>query len=62
MLPLRARGDLGAMELKVYLALPEAPPSDGLMSYPGHSLWESYPSGVMLLVYSTAPTDWDIGE
>ena len=33
-------------------------PSDGLMSYPGQSLQESYPSAEMLTVYSTAPTNW----
>ena len=36
-----------------------ASPSDGLVSYPGHSLvGEDYSSGEMLLMYSTAPADW----
>ena len=33
-------------------------PSDCLMSYPGHSLGDSYPSAEMQSVYSTAPADW----
>ena len=32
-----------------------ASPSDGLVSYPGHSLKESYPSAETQSVYSTAP-------
>ena len=32
-------------------------PSDCLVSYPGHSLGESYPSAEVQLVYSTAPAD-----
>ena len=36
----------------------EASPSDGLMSYLGHSLGSSYPSAEMQLVYSIAPGDW----
>ena len=32
--------------------------SDCLVSYPGHSLRESYPEAEMLLVYSTVPADW----
>ncbi len=35
-----------------------APPSDCLMSNPGHSLWGGYPSTEMQSVYSTAPADW----
>ena len=31
---------------------------DCLMSYPGHSSSESYPSAVMQSVYSTAPANW----
>ena len=34
-----------------------ASPSDCLVSYPGHSLRESYLSAVMQLVYSAAPAD-----
>ena len=33
-------------------------PSDCLVSYPGHSLWESYPSAEMQSVYSVALADW----
>ena len=35
-------------------------PSDCLVSYPGHSLVESYPSAEMQLVYLTAPVDWAV--
>ena len=30
------------------------------MSYPGHSLGESYPSAETQSVYSAAPADWEI--
>ena len=33
-------------------------PSDCLVSYPEHSLGESYPSAEMQSVYSPAPADW----
>ena len=33
-----------------------------LVSYPGRSLWESYPSTVMQSVYSTAPADLATGH
>ena len=35
-------------------------PSYCLVSYPGHSLAESYPSADKQSVYSTAPADWAI--
>ena len=35
-------------------------PSDCLVSYPGRSLGESYPSAEKQVVYSTAPADWAI--
>ena len=35
-------------------------PLDCLVSYPGHSLGESYSSAEMQSVYSTAPADWVI--
>ena len=36
--------------------------SDCLVSYPGHSLEESYPSAEKKSVYSTAPADWAMPE
>ena len=36
----------------------EAFQSEGLMSYPGHSLEESYPSTKIQSVYYAAPADW----
>ena len=41
-------------------ALAEATPSDCLLSYPEHSLGESYHSGEMQSVYSAGPADWAI--
>ena len=41
------------------------PPSDCLVSDPGHSLEGSYTSAEVQLVYSTAPADWEnqcVGE
>ena len=38
----------------------EASLSDCLMSYPGHSLKESYSSADMQSVYSVAPADWAV--
>ena len=49
------------MAIKWLLYIPQSSsitgisPSDRLVSYPGHSLGESYASAEMLLVYSTAP-------
>ena len=34
------------------------PKKDGLVSYPGLSLGESYPSAVKQLMCSTAPANW----
>ena len=40
-------------------SITEALPSDGSVSYPGHSLLAgSYPSGEMQSLYSTAATNW----
>ena len=45
LLPLQARVELGEMPMKTYFAFKTgASPSNELMSYPGHSLGESYPS------------------
>ena len=63
MLPFEARVDLVVMTKKGYSTLPQSSsntgttPSDCLMSYPRHSLEESYPSAEKQLVYSTAPVD-----
>ena len=62
MLPLQVRIDLGAMVMKGYFpqsfSITGASPSDCLVSYPGHSLRESYPSAEMQSVYSTAQANW----
>ena len=39
-------------------SITEASPSDCLVSFPGHSLGESYPFAEIQSVYSAAPTDW----
>ena len=48
--------------MKAYSTFPEAPklvsPSDGLVSYQGHLLGESYLFAKIQLVYSIAPADW----
>ena len=61
--PLWARSDQGTMAIKGYSIFPRGPqtgasPSDCLMSYPGHSMGESYPSAEMQSVYFTAPAKW----
>ena len=64
MLPLQAIVDLEMMAINGYstfskaLAFPKASPSDFLVSYPGDSLRESYPSAEKQSMYSTAPADW----
>ena len=63
MLDQRGPGSNGNEEV---LHIPKSPniagtsPSDCLVSYPGHSLGESYPSAEEQSVYSTAPADWAI--
>ena len=51
-----------AMAMKEHSTFPKlqgwASLSDCLISYPGCTLWGSYPSAEMHLVYSTAPNDW----
>ena len=53
-LPHRARVDLGAIAMKGYSVFPKAPPSDCLVSYPGHTLAGVLPvcSGVVSVFYS----------
>ena len=51
-------GNKGIICIPQSSSITEASPSDCLMSYPGHSLGEFYPSAVMQSGYSTAPTDW----
>ena len=64
MLPLWARVDLGVMAIKGVLCISQrfsvtgASPSDCLVSYPKHSLGESYPSAEIQSVYSAAPANW----
>ena len=59
-LPLWARLELGAIAMKGYAAflIAKASRLDCLVSYPGHSLRECYPSAEMQSVYSAAPADW----
>ena len=55
---------LSAEAMKGYSAFPKAPvllePHIRLfyVSYPGHSLGETYPSSEMQSVYSTTPANW----
>ena len=64
MLPLRARLDLGAMTMKEVLHIPqsssiiEPSQSDCLVSYPEHSIRESYPPAEKQSVDSTTHVYW----
>ena len=51
-------GNEGELYIPQNFSIAGALPSDCLVSYPGHSLGESYPSAEMQSVYCTAPTDW----
>ena len=44
--------------LHIPQSITKAASSDSLVSYPGHSLGESYPSAEMQSVYFTAPINW----
>ena len=63
MIPLRVRGDLGAMAMKGYAAFPKtpalikAPPLKCFVLYPENSLRESHPSTEIQSKYSAAPND-----
>ena len=59
---LQVRVDLGIIAMKKYSKFPKtlagASPSDGLVSYPGHSLgWGSYLPEEIQLIYSIAPAN-----
>ena len=62
MLPLQSGpgsdGNEGALCIPQSSGITDASPSDYLVSYPGHSLRESYFSAEMQWVYSIAPADW----
>ena len=51
-------GNKGALIISQSPCITGASPSDCLMSYPGHSLGESYPSAEMQSLYSATPADW----
>ena len=53
----RSKGNEGVFYIP-YSSRIWASPSDGLMSYPGHSLEESYPSAEMQSAYSTVLANW----
>ena len=55
--------DLGVMSMKGNSAFPKAPALDCSVSYPGHSLRDSYPSAEMQSVYFAATASgaiWNI--
>ena len=54
----RSDANEGVHHIPLSFGIREASPSDSLVSYPGHSLEESYISTEMQLVYSTAPAAW----
>ena len=53
-------GNEGVLRIPQSSSITEASPSDCLVSYPGHSLGESYPSAGMQLVFSSALAHWAI--
>ena len=53
-------GKEGVLRIPQSSSITEALPSDYLVSYPGHSLGESYFSAEMESVYSTATAAWAI--
>ena len=61
---LGSSGNKGVLRIPQSFRITGVSPSDCLVSYPGHSLGESYPSAEMQLVYSTATADWgiEVGE
>ena len=68
MLPLCGQSEPGSDSNEGVLHIPQsssitgASPSDCLVSYPGHSLGESYSSVEIQSVYSTALADWTTGH
>ncbi len=48
----------GVLRISQSSSITGASPSDRLVSYPGHSLGESYPTAEKQSVYSTAQADW----
>ena len=48
----------GILRIAQSFSIAGASQSDGLVSYPGHSLEESYPSAEIQSVNSATPTDW----
>ena len=50
-------GNEGVLHIPQSSSITEASSSDGLVSYSGHTLGESYPSAEMQSVYSIAPAD-----
>ena len=55
---LRSDGNEGVLDIPQSSSIIGASSSYCLMSSPGHSLGESYPSAEMQLVYYTAPDHW----
>ena len=51
-------GNEGVLHIPQNSSITRASLSDCLVSYPGHSVGESYLSAKMQLVYSTAPANW----
>ena len=50
-------GDEEVLCIPQSFSITKASSSDGLVSYPGHSFEESYPSAELQSMYSTAPAD-----
>ena len=53
-----SNGNEGILQIPQSFSITGDSPSDCLISYPGHSLEESYSSAEKQSVYSTAPANW----
>ena len=53
-----SEGNVEVLHISPKSNLTEASPSDCLVSYPGYSLGETYPSVEIQSVYSATPADW----
>ena len=53
-----SNGNEWVLHISQSSTITEASPPDCLVSYPGHSLGESYPSTEMQSMYSAAPVNW----
>ena len=56
----RSDSNKGVLRIPQSSSITGASPSDCLISYPGHSLGECYPSAELQSMYFTVPADWPL--